>query len=242
MTQPSGEAAYVEAEEQAADDVEEAVAAALAAGMTAAALAALVSAITRLLDAATRSAFALAYTHTAGSSPRRRTRRDGVRQRAAQLRARFRADTAGAVRTSINAAVKDLADGMDPAEALGRLTRRLRTTAETLVNQAISAGVEAAAKAHGAVGLMWVTEADPCPQCRKLAGTVVKIGQKWQAPRGSTWRRFKGRPPLHPACRCRARAVWGQSPRPADQALRRGAHQRAGRRTRRRGVPGWARN
>lgn len=227
MTQPPGEDQFVAHEQQAADDAEKEVAAAIAAGVTAAVLALLISKMTKLLERALVDAVGLGG---ASVAPPQRT--SGRRRRARRPRIPATArlvDVAGRVRDAISVAAVDLRGGTDPKVVADRLKRRLRQLASTIVCEGISAGVEAAARALGAAGLMWVTEADPCEHCAQLAGTVVAFAERWPDP-GVGWHRYKGRPPLHPSCRCRPRAVWTKVPKPPDQALRRGARRRAGRR------------
>lgn len=228
MTQPPGEDQFVSHEQQAADDVEKEVATAIAAGVTAAVLALLISKVTKLLEQAWADAIGLGGASVA--PPKRAT---GRRRRARQPRipatARL-ADIAGRVRDAVSVAAVDLRGGTDPMEVTGRLTRRLRQLAATIVCEGVSAGVEAAARAMGAAGLMWVTETDPCKYCAELAGTVVAFNQRWPDP-GVGWHRYRGRPPLHPNCRCRPRPVWAKNPAPPEQTLRRGVRRRAGRRT-----------
>ncbi len=228
MTAPPGEDQFVAHEEQAADDAEKEVAAAIAAGVTAAALALLISKVTELLEQAVAEATRLGAASVVAA--RRRLTARGRRRRARVPAAARLADVAGRVRDAVSVAAVDLRGGTDPKEVADRLKRRLRQLAATVVCEAISAGVELAARSLGAVGLMWVTETDPCKHCAKLAGTVVGFNEKWPSD-GLTWRGYKGRPPRHPSCRCRPRPVWAKNPSPPEQALRRGARRRAGRRT-----------
>jgi hypothetical protein len=228
VSTPPGEDQFVTREEQAADDAEKEVAAAIAAGVTAAALALLISKMTKLLEQARVAAIRLGG---ASVIPPRRASGRRRRARRARIPATARlADVAGRVRDAISIAAVDLNGGTDPKVVADKLTRRLRQLAATIVCEGISAGVEAAARALGAAGLMWVTETGPCDHCAKLAGTVVGFNEKWPDP-GVGWHRYKGRPPLHPNCRCRPRPVWTKNPIPPEQALRRGARRRAGRRT-----------
>lgn len=227
MSTPPGEDQFVAREEQAADDAEKEVVAAIAAGVTAAALALLISRMTKLLEQAWVDGIRLGGTSVI---PPRRASGRRRRARRARIPATARlADVAGRVRDAISVAAVDLHGGTDPKGVADKLTRRLRQLASTIVCEGISAGVEAAARALGAAGLMWVTETDPCKHCAKLAGTIVAFNEKWPSD-GLTWHGYKGRPPRHPNCRCRPRPVWTKNPTPPEQALRRGARKRAGRR------------
>lgn len=215
------EAQFAAEEDRAADDVEAIVTAAVAAGLTASAAARLEAALTGVLRAAVKRAVALG----AGPPPRRTLL--ALRQRTALARAaRSLGDIGRPVRDALVIAVRELEMGAEPVKTGGRLGRRLRQIAITTVCRAISAGIEAAARLGGAIGLIWQTDADPCPACKKLGGTTVRLNDRFPSPNGTTWRGYNGRPPLHPSCRCRITAVWSRTHKP--NTLRRRA-----RRTRR---------
>jgi hypothetical protein len=218
-TPPTGDdQAIVDLEEQTTARVRHAVEAALAAGLTAAAIVAAGTAVLAIVRAAVRRAVQVGAATVARVAPRRRGRRR-ARPRAVQVSPRLEGVLTRQIRDAVERAVAGLR-GMAGEEAAreraAQLGRRLAGIAATTVNQAAAAGVDAAARQAGADGIMWVAERNACLHCTALSGRIVPVGRPfpWRATyadRPLRWAGFDGRPPRHPFCRCRVRAVWGDA-------------------------------
>lgn len=247
--QPPEEQALVALEEQASHTVRHLVEAAIAAGITAAALLALRDAVTSVVRAAVRRAVRLGAALGARGARLARPRGRGPRARVAARRRpqgarrarrpvpprmpqttvlETRADREIRVVLDQGAAAVRSAPNQQAAREVGeRVASRLSAVAATAVNQAASMGVDAIARQTGADGVMWVAERDACLTCTALSGQIVRVGERFPVNRTFgdkplLWRGFTGRPPRHPHCRCRVRAVWGDAQGAAD-ALRREA-------------------
>lgn len=223
--EPPQERELVALEEQTSARVRRVVEAALAAGVTAAALKAAGDAVVAVVLAAVRRAVRLgarvAELAAAVRGRGQRPRRGGPRARGRAVRppstAAPEARAARQVREVVDQAAAAVQRAPDQETARGeaeRMTRRLEGVAATAVNQAASAGVDAAARQLGADGIMWVAERDGCLTCQALSGHIVAVGKPFPqkatfGDRPLRWRKFNGRPPRHPHCRCRARPVWG---------------------------------
>lgn len=239
MTSPpqDAEQQLVALEDQTAAQVNGAVEDAIgAAGLTAAALTALTPTVVAAIEQAAAQALQLGIgMAVAASGARLATGRAGARAMRGLARRSPVADMGARLREVVAAAREDLTrKPEDERGVFDRLKATLRRAVITLINEAAGAGVELAARALGATGLLWLTDATPCPVCDALGGTVTPLGEPFPDD-GPAWHGYRGRPPRHPNCRCRIRPVWGETP--AGRARRRRARRgtrsrRAGRRSR----------
>lgn len=207
----------VAAEEAAAARAAASISAAVGVyGLTAAALAAaaplIVVAIASLVPAAFIAGFAAALEVSAKRARRLRRAARRARRVAQQLHIGALVREALAVEA---VALRQAGDDAARGAAIERAKARVRQVAASVVNDAAAAGSETVADRAGAQGLVWVAERDACLTCQALSGQTVRIGEKFPpgltfADRPLKWRRFTGRPPRHPHCRCRVQPWHGE--------------------------------
>lgn len=128
---------------------------------------------------------------------------------AVDLDARVRAGLAEAARIA-DAGIRTKADASSVAGKVKATRSAVQGTARWTAHEGLNAGVAAVAKAAG-MRLLWVPERNACLHCLAHAGWVVEPGSEFPAgltfdPRGSHLPAV-AYPPLHPSCRCEARAT-----------------------------------
>jgi len=216
-TPPSPEQRIVAVEEataaRAAAQLEATVA---AQGLTAAALAAAMPLIIVVIASAVPQAVAAGIAMALSVSRKGRKLDRLIARRA--LRAAPRIDVEGRVRDASSAAAVQLERAEDDnarRRVFEQTKAAVRQVAAAVVNEAAAAGSELAAHKTGADGLVWVAERDACLTCQALSGQTVTVGQRFPAAvtfgdKPLRWRRFTGRPPRHPHCRCRVQPWHGE--------------------------------
>lgn len=198
---------------QAAAELDAAVA---AEGLTVAALAAAMPLIIVLIASSVPAAFAAGVALALEVSAKRAALLRRAARRARRVAQRLHVEAR--VREALAAEAAALRQADDDAArraVMERAKTRVREVAASIMNEAAAAGSETVAHRTGASGLVWVAERDACLTCQALSGQTVEIGQRFSAlltfgDRPLKWRRFTGRPPRHPHCRCRVQPWHGE--------------------------------